>query len=126
MLKKGKNLQGDTVHRDEGGFCFLTNRILQGSQQTNKAIWPNMVFISLFAHGLPKPIWANWRFIDVCINSKKTTSKAHLVQHGFYKRLAHPGYEVIMPQWTQKAVLKFGDSGMLKDVYWPLGLEWPL
>ena len=83
-----------------------------------------MVFIGLCAPGLPEPIWASWRFIDLFIHWKKKPSKAHLAQHGFYKRLAHPGYEVTMSQSAQKAVLKFGESFMLETLNWPLGLDW--
>ena len=126
MLKKGKNLEGDTVHRDEGGFCYYNFTYSKVPKRHQSPIWPNMVLISLFAHGLPKPIWANWRFIDVCINSKKTTSKPHLVQHGFYKCLPHPSYEVIMPQWGQKAIWRFCVSGMLESYYSFLGLDWSL
>ena len=85
-----------------------------------------MLYISPLAPGLPKPIWSQLALLRVMYQKQKKGSKPHLAQHALYKRLPYPGYELIMPQWSQKAILKFGDSGMLNDVYWPLGLEWPL
>ena len=70
---------------------------------------------------LSGPVGVSSTFLSI---GKKKPSKAHLAQHGFYKRLAHPGYEVTMSQSAQKAVLKFGESFMLETLNWPLGLDW--
>ena len=45
-----------------------------------------------------------WPWSGLRANLFPKPSKAQLAQQGFYKRLAHPGYEVIMPQWGHKAV----------------------
>ena len=65
-----------------------------------------------------------WPWSGLRANLFPKPSKAQLAQQGFYKRLAHPGYEVTMSQSAQKAVLKFGESFMLETLNWPLGLDW--